>query len=411
MRDIFRFAVVFTACLALVMLPGYIFRLIMNIIQLDMQAILSAMVITVSILGIQVYKIFSANKNKQTATVFKRRSTFDLYIKSFVKVTCILMMFSPLFVWLGYSCISTPSKPKTAKELRQERIKRGFSAWDGSHIKLEQAIKKSMNDPDSFKHVETSYSDMGGYLIVQTTFRGKNAFGALVKNTVQVKTDLDGNIISDIPNIGDSVTSLPKEIVEDNISVSGLMYEEQTGKAVRGGKLIRVKGIVSFDIKREQVKPSLLAVITKVRKNNPKCEWIFVVLSPGAELGKYAHHAGIADYKEGNLTIRYGIPSDKNIKEWNSLIGKKSKTLLGDGYYTSDGPRLYRPDKETYEKGRKITLLFDKLSMKDTVKNDDEMFALVAKQSGWSKKEVERYTKFIFSYYAPMSWGEEEQTL
>ena len=85
-------------------------------------------------------------------------------------------------------------KQKTPEEIRKERIEGGFSAWDGSHRGLEKLIKKTMNDPDSYQHEETSYSDKGDYLLVKTTFRGKNAFGGVVKNWVIAKADLSGNM-------------------------------------------------------------------------------------------------------------------------------------------------------------------------------------------------------------------------
>lgn len=78
---------------------------------------------------------------------------------------------------------------------RQKRIESGFSAWNGSHIALTRIIKKSMNDPKSFEHVETSYGDRGDYLVVKTTFRGKNAFGGVVLNWITAKCDLDGNVM------------------------------------------------------------------------------------------------------------------------------------------------------------------------------------------------------------------------
>ena len=87
---------------------------------------------------------------------------------------------------------STPKPPKSADELRKERIATGFSLWDGSHRKLEERIKKAMNDPDSYQHVETRYADKGDYLIVSTEYRGKNAFGGVVKNAVVAKCSLDG---------------------------------------------------------------------------------------------------------------------------------------------------------------------------------------------------------------------------
>ena len=77
---------------------------------------------------------------------------------------------------------------------RQSKIESGFSFWDGSHRGLTRLIKESMNDPKSYEHVKTTYVDMGDYLIVETTFRGKNAFGGLVINRVMATADLDGNV-------------------------------------------------------------------------------------------------------------------------------------------------------------------------------------------------------------------------
>jgi|GEM_PF-4152652 len=80
---------------------------------------------------------------------------------------------------------------------RDERIQEQFSSWDGSHRGLEKAIKQSMDDPDSYKHVKTwLLADQGDFLVVTTEFRGKNAFGGVVTNEVTAKVDLDGNVRS-----------------------------------------------------------------------------------------------------------------------------------------------------------------------------------------------------------------------
>lgn len=117
----------------------------------------------------------------------------------------LLLLFVAAIFILGYFGTNNNEKtkhnavvtetPKTAEQLRKEKIEHGFSAWDGSHRELERIIKKSTNDPDSYEHVETVYSDKGDYLIVKTTFRGKNTFGGVVKNWVTAKADLNGNII------------------------------------------------------------------------------------------------------------------------------------------------------------------------------------------------------------------------
>ena len=91
--------------------------------------------------------------------------------------------------------IKEEKQKQIAAEARKKKIESQFSAWDGSHRNLERVIKESMNDPDSYEHVKTVYWDRGDYLIVKTTFRGKNAFGGVVKNSVTAKVSLDGQVL------------------------------------------------------------------------------------------------------------------------------------------------------------------------------------------------------------------------
>lgn len=93
--------------------------------------------------------------------------------------------------------IAEKEKERLEEERRQrkEMIEKAFSAWDGSHRNLTAYIKENMNDPKSYEHVETVYWDMGDHLIVMTTFRGKNAFGGVVKNAVKAKVSLEGEIL------------------------------------------------------------------------------------------------------------------------------------------------------------------------------------------------------------------------
>lgn len=90
---------------------------------------------------------------------------------------------------------SNTNSDGTTKTPRQIEIEKQFSSWDGSHRNLEKLIKQNMNDPDSYEHVETKYWDMDDHLVVMTTFRGKNAFGGVVKNFIKAKVDMNGNII------------------------------------------------------------------------------------------------------------------------------------------------------------------------------------------------------------------------
>lgn len=126
-------------------------------------------------------------------------------ILSFIKIISIVGFVFLLFLATGKrtdsgsssssSSSSTVATPKTSEEIRKEKIEILFSAWDGSHRGLTDVIKKSMNDPSSYKHDETVYWDKGDYLLVKMSFRGKNAFGGVVMNWVKAKVDLNGNVI------------------------------------------------------------------------------------------------------------------------------------------------------------------------------------------------------------------------
>jgi len=82
-----------------------------------------------------------------------------------------------------------------AKIGRQDRIQSQFSILDGSHHVLEKYIKSRMNDPSSYKHVKTIYSDQGRSLYVLTRYRGKNAFGGVIAEELWAEVSLDGKIL------------------------------------------------------------------------------------------------------------------------------------------------------------------------------------------------------------------------
>jgi len=56
-------------------------------------------------------------------------------------------------------------------------------------------VKENLNDDTSFKHVETTYTDKGTYLIVYMTYRATNGFGAVILQNVTAKADYKTNQI------------------------------------------------------------------------------------------------------------------------------------------------------------------------------------------------------------------------
>jgi hypothetical protein len=87
------------------------------------------------------------------------------------------------------------AKEKAKKE-RQDRIDAAFSPWDGKCATLVEMVKDNMEDPGSFKHVETRYWDQGNTIRIKMTFRGKNGFGGVVTNGVTADWDLTTDMIT-----------------------------------------------------------------------------------------------------------------------------------------------------------------------------------------------------------------------
>ena len=62
-------------------------------------------------------------------------------------------------------------------------------------VRLERYIKENMNDPSSYKRIEYEYRKEEDGTTIKMRFRGKNAFGGTIMNTVYGKVDFYGNVI------------------------------------------------------------------------------------------------------------------------------------------------------------------------------------------------------------------------
>ncbi|EKN4696025.1 hypothetical protein ABF228_002648 [Yersinia ruckeri] len=108
----------------------------------------------------------------------------------------------PLNEVLGWCDADYQQDPKSLAEFTNlDAFQGNFSGWDGAYRPLEKLIKKSMNDDSSYKHVETMshlvlVKDPHG--VVKTTFKGTNAFGGIVTQTVTARIDLKSGDVESI---------------------------------------------------------------------------------------------------------------------------------------------------------------------------------------------------------------------
>lgn len=106
---------------------------------------------------------------------------------------------------LGWCFNDFEKEPQSLNnKINLDAFQGNFSRWDGSYRPLEKMIKASMNDNSSYKHVSTVYHlvlNKDSHAIVKTTFRGTNAYGGVVKQTVAARVDIRiGEVVSLLDN-------------------------------------------------------------------------------------------------------------------------------------------------------------------------------------------------------------------
>jgi len=193
--------------------------------------------------------------------------------------------------------------------------------------------------------------------------------------------------------------------------------------------LLNADAFIPYDIKKEQVKPTLLAVLKKLEKEYPKCTTININLAPDKEMAERLFLVGRLEYKDNKIIIRYGIPSDKEMAEHNAEIGKFYSTkntmfsMPGDKekFEKNDDPRLCRPDLKTYTLYKRILMIEDDIKMheksapKKSFNSTKEYYHDVSneirKQIDLPIKDIEYALRFMHDYYGWMGYGKGEESI
>ena len=228
---------------------------------------------------------------------------------------------------------------------------------------------------------------------------------------------------------------IPPEALKGALTNLNITGKTQTGKSVKGGTLIEVFAMVPYDIKRKQLKPTLLGGIKGVKKQNSDCEWIILWLRPGKSKGA-GIYAGRAEYKEGKIDLYYGIPSKKQLAQSLELKNKYSDPAL-KGKKDEAGFDQYDPDYEAvrllnkqdfdlgvhirtlYYKYYKITIDKDEKTARKNKKWNSDLYRqlsatfeervlrLVADELKLPVVEIRKMKSKILRYYDHMAWGSE----
>ncbi len=164
---------------------------------------------------------------------------------------------------------------------------------------------------------------------------------------------------------------------------------------------LKVTGAVPYDIKREQVIPSLLFVLKKTLKEHPSSKYIFVTLGPDMESALFGYAVGSATFENKKIKILCKIPTDQQMKEHNSRIGKmESGGIFGDDAkhpVVYSGPHLFVPDKVTFLNNKRIAIMiYDKAISKYDL---DDRYKIISQETGLPLMEVKDRFLFFEQYY------------
>lgn len=204
-----------------------------------------------------------------------------------------------------------------------------------------------------------------------------------------------------------------------NFIVSGIKVSE--GKSRNGGTLVTGSVVVPYNIKRDQVKPTLLAAIKGLKDKYRKCEWIIVYAIPSQELEGSGINAGMAEYAEGKIRIDYGIPSSDQIAE---SVGRGLKKLSGADY---EPVRLM--SREDFDSAVAIDAVWQKIHLKllddanqkarqnmtryadiyrrETAEiSDTKLAALTSQKMSIPASQIKKLRRQLLMYYGPF-WGNE----
>jgi hypothetical protein len=190
-----------------------------------------------------------------------------------------------------------------------------------------------------------------------------------------------------------------------------LSVKVQNGKSVTGGQLVEYKGVVPFDLERDQIEMALLKAVKVTKDKHPDCEWIIVFLMPDERLEHFAFFSGRAEYKEGVLQLDLAAPSAENIKEWNDRLGPDDQDL-----------KLASFSRDSFEKAVNLIQAFipleQDLQSKEkyvqrenappTIENyhsENDILKILVKRDGANYKEYRLLYSSIYSIYNAQGWG------
>jgi hypothetical protein len=207
--------------------------------------------------------------------------------------------------------------------------------------------------------------------------------------------------------------AIPSSQLTDAIQNVNYSIEE---KKATTGKILDIRGFVPFNIRRDQIRPTVLSVLKEVKIKYPEPEEIHIRFFITPELDS----PGYASFEGGKLKITYGIPSLKEIEKHNAELNvphpsfdtgadSLSKLLLngkGSSCWKGLESLPWPPDQITFEEARKVYALYKR---PDNQKMDYcKLLDKMSEKMGLPVLQVNRDIGLIVNYYGHISSSGDE---
>lgn len=186
-------------------------------------------------------------------------------------------------------------------------------------------------------------------------------------------------------------TLIPPSLVHGSLQGFNIQMEMS-----KDGNRLDGEAIVPHDIKRDQIKPTLLAALKGMKQEHPKYDWIILYLYAGGNSKTGGVSPGRAEYKGGKITINYEIPSAEQIEIQKKVVEETP------GSNPRSIPELL--SKEEFTKAAKIEFLYH--SNHSRLNDRAKALAAVSKKMNISTDKVTEYREKL-GYYYGMAWGQE----
>ncbi len=178
-------------------------------------------------------------------------------------------------------------------------------------------------------------------------------------------------------------TNLPRYVTTNSKITIRITQIQKDKIGINNGILVLGDVVGLKNIQNAQIRPIAVDVISALKKEYPGCEGFGIWMSDDERMRESGNYIAIVDYKNGQFSIRGGIPTDAEINEYKNW---------------NVGP-IMRPTNE----GMDVVLAFAKIKQdahqKGQYLSDSEIYPILADKFKMPISKIKEYHVGISHYY------------